>query len=470
MSRLNAIVEKPTEYTHGGSVAVNYLTDILKLRRSVLSCFLWENEFYEDGEKISNRIIELSEKVPIKALSELAIETRNNFHLRHVPLLLTAVLAQRSRGNNLASKTLEQVIQRPDELGEFLAIYAKINDVSPNNVKKVMSAQVKKGLAKAFTKFDAYQLAKYNRKSAITLRDVLFLTHATPKNEEQASIWKKLIDGTLESPDTWEVGLSTGKDKKETFERLIKEGKLGYLALLRNLRNMQEAGCDYKLIKDAILARKGASKVLPFRYIAAAKFVPKLEDILDQAFLSSFQQMPKLPGKTIVIIDVSGSMYGASLSNGDMNRATIACSLGAIARELCEEAIVYATAGNDHTRIHQTKLVPSRRGIPLVSAIEEMCNPLGGGGIFLKQVIDFIKKENETADRIICITDEQDTSMDGSPKLVQPFGKYNYLINVASAKNGIGYGKWTHIDGFSEKIFDYILANEDLISAEVNEI
>ena len=91
------------------------------------------------------------------------------------------------------------------------------------------------------TKFDAYQLAKYDRDGAVRIRDVLFLVHAKPKDADQEKVWKQLVDGELASPDTWEVSLSAGKDKRETFERLIAENKLGGLALLRNLRLMQKA-------------------------------------------------------------------------------------------------------------------------------------------------------------------------------------------------------------------------------------
>jgi hypothetical protein len=135
-------------------------------------------------------------------------------------------------------ETIEATIQRADELSEFLAIYAKVNGVGPDKLKGKLSAQAKKGLAKAFTKFDEYQLAKYDRGGAIRLRDALFLVHAKPKDDAQAALWKRLVANELVTPDTWEAALSGGADKKEAFERLLRDGKLGYLALLRNLRNM----------------------------------------------------------------------------------------------------------------------------------------------------------------------------------------------------------------------------------------
>ena len=86
---------------------------------------------------------------------------------------------------------------------------------------------MKKGLAAAFTKFDEYALAKYNRPTPVKLRDVLFLSHAKPVDEAQATLWKRLIAGELVAPDTWEVALSSGADKRETWERLLMERKLG---------------------------------------------------------------------------------------------------------------------------------------------------------------------------------------------------------------------------------------------------
>jgi hypothetical protein len=239
----------------------------------------------------------------------------------------------------------------------------------------------------------------------------------------------------------------------------MREGKLGYLALLRNLRNMQQAGCDEELIRQALAARRGADRVLPFRFVAAAKAAPRLEAEIDAAMVASFAGARKLAGKSVVVIDVSGSMYGSRISGrSDMDRATVACALGAIARELCEDPAIYATAGSDSKRLHQTQPVPARRGLALVDAIHGLCRPLGGGGIFLKQVMDFLHTQEKDVARVIVITDEQDCGLGDadSPLKARTLGNNNYIINVASARNGIGYGEWVHIDGFSESIFRFI--------------
>src|SRR5262249_46218458 len=174
-------------------------------------------------------------------VATLAREARDKMQLRHAPLFLVRELARQKGAGTLVAETLEQVIQRADELSEFVALYW-----TPR--KQPLSAGVKRGLAKAFTKFDAYQLAKYNRGSVVKLRDVLFLSHAKPDNEEQAVLWKRLVENTLEPPDTWEVALSAGKDKRETWERLLGEEKLGGMAVLRNLRLMLASGVAPKLV------------------------------------------------------------------------------------------------------------------------------------------------------------------------------------------------------------------------------
>ena len=355
-------------------------------------------------------------------------------------------------GSSVIANTIYRVIQRADELSEIVALYWK-------DGKKPLSAQLKKGLAQAFTKFNEYQLAKYDRAGAVRLRDVMFLTH--PKPTVQTDLWSRLANEQLATPDTWEVGLSTGGTKKDTFERLLEEGKLGQMALIRNLRNMHGAKVDTKLVFSALRDGAGKAKVLPFRYVSAAEHVPAWEPAIEEAMMLSLGQMAKLPGRTAVVVDVSGSMYQETVSGrSKINRAKVAATLGAMAREVCEEPLIYATAGNDHTMVHQTKLVPARRGFALIDAIYGLCRPLGGGGIFLAQVMDYIHEQEGSVDRVIVITDEQDTDQRRDPTMARLIGDNNYLINVASYKNGIGYKKWTHIDGWSEAVIDYIRASE----------
>src|SRR5215470_16487565 len=240
MAKLNVWKRMFPVRTHEGAVAQR-IGAKAELRRAVLTCLLWEDTFYEKGNDIAQRIAALVGANKTEDVAALAREARSEMQLRHVPLFLVRELARRKGAGPLVAETLDQVIQRADELGEFVALYWK-------EKKQPLSAGVKRGLARAFTKFDAYQLAKYDRDLVVKLRDVLFLCHAKPKDEAQAALWKKLVENTLESPDTWEVALSAGKDKRENFERLLREGKLGGLAVLRNLRPMPASGVDPRLL------------------------------------------------------------------------------------------------------------------------------------------------------------------------------------------------------------------------------
>jgi 60 kDa SS-A/Ro ribonucleoprotein len=434
VARLNTKRSVMTEQTHEGAPAFGNLSPLQTLRRSLLSCFLWEDGFYDDGKAISDRLTETAAKVDPKALAALAIEARTKFNLRHAPLLLLSTLAKTACGTSVLSDTIPQVVRRADELTELLAVYWRSG-------RCPISAQMKKGLARAIGKFDAYQLAKYNRDGAIKLRDVLFMVHAKPEGKEQKALFKKLAENELESPDTWEVALSAGKDKKKTFSRLLKENNLGYLALLRNVRNMVDSGIDMKLIEKGLSEAKGFERVLPFRFVAAARACPQIESMIDQALLRKIDELKPLPGKTVVLVDVSGSMDDKLSSKSDMRRIDAAAALGAIVRS--DSLRVFSFS-------NELKEVAPRRGMAGVDAI---IGSQGHGGTYLGQAVDILNK-NVEYDRLIVITDEQSHDPVKAPKAT------GYMINVACTKNGVGYGRWVHIDGFSERVLDFIAEYE----------
>ena len=435
MGTINRKASGPT--THEGAPA-RRLTPLETLRRSVLACLLWEDAFYEDGEQIGERIARLAGEVKPEDVAALAIEAREQMKLRHAPLWLARGLAKRR--SPLVGTTLERVIQRPDELAEFLALYWA-------GGKQPISAAAKRGLAAAFTKFDAYQLAKYDRRGmAIKLRDVMFLVHPKPKDAAQAATWKDLADGTLDAPDTWEVALSAGDDPRDTWTRLLVQRKLGALALLRNLRNMHEAGVALDQIRMA-LETVNVRRVLPFRFIAAARYAPDLEAELERAMFRAAAELPKLPGRTALVVDHSGSMTGAPVSRrSELDRFDAARALAMLAREQCEDVVIIVFGSS-------AKLVSGElRGFALARALAR--GP--GGGTNTEKAKGLADREGY--DRIIIITDEQ-----SHQAISAPGGRgRGYVVNVAPYEHGIGYGAWTHVDGRSEAALSYVAATEDL--------
>ncbi|MBL8549462.1 MAG: TROVE domain-containing protein [Hyphomonadaceae bacterium] len=426
--------------THEGAKGRAF-TPEQELRRALMNSMLWEDQFYEDGVSIAQRMAALVPKVKPEVVAAMAIEAREDMKLRHAPLLIAREMARHEDHRGLVADTLERIIQRPDELTEFLAIYwADALGPMQQRKKAAVSAQAKKGLARAFAKFDAYQLAKYDRDGAVRLRDVLFLVHAKPKDAKQEKVWKELIDGKLSSPDTWEVSLSGGADKKATFERLIAEKKLGALALLRNLRGMLHAGVAKKTIGQA-LEDMSTERVLPYRFIAAAQHAPELEPELEHAMFRSIKGHAKLKGKTRLLVDVSGSMEAPLSMRSEMRRMDAACGLAVLAREIGEDVEIY-TFSND------VKKIPPRRGFALRDAI---VNSQPHGGTELGKAVTQVDQKGV---RLIVFTDEQSHDRVDAPKGV------GYMVNVASYQHGVGHGSWRRVDGFSEKILDWIIATE----------
>ena len=431
MSQLNSREKQPMVKTHEGAL-VRPISAEKQLLRLSLANMLWEDQFYVDGKSTAELVKDLVRKVNPTFVAQLALAAREQYKLRHLPLLLARELAALGK---LSSETLTKIIQRPDEMAEFLSIYWK-------DGKTAIANQVKKGLAKAFVKFNEYQFAKWDKNnSAISLRDVMFLTHPKPVDEKQEALFKRIANEELKTPDTWETQLSAGADKRETFTRLMKENKLGALAFLRNLRNMINSGVNEIEIRD-YASRVNVEKVLPFRYVAAARHVPQLEDMLEAMMLRSLESHEKLPGKTVLLVDVSGSMFGAPISRkSDLDRFDAASALAMLCREICENVEVY-TFSNDAVR------VPARRGFALREALS---NSQTHGSTALGHALKTIDSKG-SYDRLIVFTDEQSYDRPPAPKK----GSKGYVINVAAYQNGINHDAWVTISGFSEAVIDYI--------------
>ena len=423
-------------YTHEGAKA-KHINAEQQLKRTVLSCLLWENQFYENGQTIAERIESLADQVSPEFLSELAISARTEFKLRHAPLLLLVALAK--RGGHIVRHTAREVINRPDELAEVIAMLWRAK-------KRNLPKQLSKGIADAFLKFDEYQFSKWDRDGDIKLRDAMFIVHPKPQNPEQEALFKKIANKELSPPNTWESRLVGGQDKKEVFTDLLTTNKLGYMALLRNLRGMAEVNVDTDLIKQAIL--KPSASVLPFRFIAAAKAAPMFERELDQAMVKLMEDQEKLMGKTIILVDVSGSMDDKLSGKSDLKRIDAACGLSILLSGICEHLRVF-------TFSDALVEVPPRQGMALSDAINRS---QGHGGTLLGQALQIINRQEH--DRLIVITDEQ-----SHDKVPNPNG-LGYMLNVASYKNGVGYGPWVHIDGFSEACVTFIREYE---KTEVNQ-
>jgi len=431
--RTNTSRSPVSDRTFQGAPVAMRLSVETELRRAVFTCLLWEKEFYREGHETANRIVELAKQLPFETVAQIAIDARTKYKLRHVPLWLLVGIINAGHKGNQVSELIANVIQRSDEMAELIALYWK-------NGKRPMTKQLRKGLAKAFAKFNEYQLAKFDRPGAVSLRDVMFLCHPVPANEERAVLQHKVANKQLATPDTWETQLSAGADKATTFVRLIGERKLGPQALLKNLRNMAQAGVHADVIKTAI-KNMNTERVLPFEFLTAARHAPQFEHELEEQMFKCLDT-GSIKGETVLLVDNSGSMAGKVSSKSELSRYDAAACLAMLLKEECEHLDVYTF--NDESPVY----IKPRRGFALRDAMGR-----ANGGTLIGKAVAWAQK-NTKHDRLIVLTDEQ--SGDTVPNNIG----LSYMINVATYEKTVGYGNWVRISGWSEAVVDFIRTYE----------
>lgn len=447
-------------------------SNIQLLRRAVLANLLWENIAYMDGQKVADEIVRLVPLCDPMDVANLTIEARVMQKLRHTPLFLAVQMCKHEGTRAYVKEVLPKIITRADMLTDFLALYW-------HDGKCPICNAAKKGLAEAFHNFNEYKFAKYDRDAEIKLRDVMFMVRPKPVNQLEEVLYKKIADRTLETPETWEVLLSqahTASEKAAVWEKLINEGKIGGKAMLMNLRNMQTAGVPRPVIEKGLKELKGAM-LLPLDFLKAMRMCSGFDREIEDAMLKTYENLPKLPGKTLFIVDVSGSMGSITSGGTNFSRLDIAASLAMICANKCEDFELVCTAGDDWSRTEKQEYIkyPSK-GFKMFQDINSMYHKLGGGGIFTHQCIEKLRSKlgNKIHDyaRIIVFSDSQDIDVsNGSTNKPRPFGKYNYICDVSAHTNGINYkGVWTaEISGWSEHMLDFIEAIENINQTSINE-
>ena len=463
MSKLNPNLKPAskfdTERLAGGSGALAARqSNVALLRRAVLANLLWEDVAYMDGVSVANEIKGLIPLCPAIDVYNIALEARLMQKLRHTPLFIAVEMCKYPEHKLFVKDLLPRIITRADMLTDFLAIYWR-------DGKKPICNQARKGLALAFHNFNEYKLAKYDRNAAIKLRDVMFLVHVKPRDNYEKELFNKVANRTLTTPETWEVLLSTGKDKKESWTKLITEGKIGGLAMLRNIANMRRAKVDKKVISEGLEKLK-SSMLMPLDFLKANRMNPEFSRQIEDAMISSYANLPKLKGKTLFIVDVSGSMRARMSAKSDFSRYDAACAMAMLAANQCEDYEIVCTAGNDwtHTGAHEHIPYP-QKGFGIFEQIHDTNRRIGGGGIFTRQCLEWCndKFKGQKFDRIIVFSDSQDC--DYPEKIIpKPFGKHNYICDISAHTKGVNYkGCWdAEISGFSEHFITYIAALEGL--------
>ena len=313
MSRFNTAV-KVTPDTVNLALAPAYsLNDKTRLVTLLLGSFL-KDQFYRSGDETLAELQALVATVEPTFAARAAIYARDTFGMRSVSHVVAAELCRYVKGEQWLRHFLRRVVIRPDDVTEILAYWlATYGKPIPNAMKR--------GLGDALSDFDGYRLGKYKAEAKkVSLVDAANLCH--PKHTEALAA---LMNGTLVAPDTWEVELTRAGQQEDVaaakaavWERLLREKQLGYFALLRNLRNITEQAPSCvpmaaEQLRDPDAVR--CSRVLPFRFLTAWEAVDVLRNrdlmlALSAATNVAVQNVPELPGRTLVAVDGSGSMQG----------------------------------------------------------------------------------------------------------------------------------------------------------------
>ena len=445
---------------------------------AVLTTMFGEPKFYgSTDEDIYNLASSVAEIDP-SFLCKLACYARNEFNMRSVSHVLACVIAREACEYTRA--TIRNIIVRPDDITEIMACYLQMyGKPFPNALKKEIAVQMQK--------FNEYSLAKYNsRRLSMKFRDVLRITHPTPKDKETEALFRKVLDDTLKTPYSWETELSEKGNTKEVWDELIASGKVGYMALLRNLRNIIKCGADVtpvlEILSDEERVKK--SRQLPFRFYSAYRMLqqeglmtPEIHQALEKALTTSVQNIEIIPGRTLIAVDVSGSMTSTISIKSTVRCSDIAGLLGAMASRICEDATVcYFDCMN-------WSGLPDKKGYFVkhygkYDSILEICrnNRFDGGGTEMELPMLFALEEDKTArikpfDRVIYFSDDQCNYSRGGLKTVQSFvDQYRERFNPDFWVHGVdlqGYGtqqfcgkNFNLIAGWSEKVLDFILLAE----------
>jgi 60 kDa SS-A/Ro ribonucleoprotein len=468
---------------HEGALAFKPSSQ-LDLYLRACTCLV-EDRFYTKADQQLAELRTAIQACERSYVLKLANYTRNQMHLRTLPMILLAEASVMHSGDSKEAKNdvrsyVPKVVKRADEPGELLAYW--IRRVGEGSKAKLPNA-LKKGLSDALRRFDEYQLAKYNRAGEVKLRDVLMLTHARPDSPERAALYKRVLEDKLATPETWEVLISTQGASAETWNKIAP--KMGIMALLRNLRNFEQHKAEIalahamKVFRDPEKVRE--SQLLPFRWLAAEREVSgsALKDALREALNLSLVNLPVWQGKTAVFVDLSGSMSGALSARSKVMYIDVASLMGAMATRLSQGEYLVGGFGESYQDI------PVARSDSVLSNANKIRKTDVGHSTNAWLTIRALRKRKQVFDRVLLFSDMQCYSTHwGNESLVEEWQRYRREVNPRALLYSVdlaGYGSLqfpqddsgvVQLAGWSDRVLDLVAALErgqsavDLIEAE----
>ncbi len=463
---------------------------------SILLTSFVQDQFYrtqnEGLKKVKELMVAIKEKL---FLAKAAVYARTKFGMRSISHVVAAELVPLARGQEWLKRFLDKIVYRPDDMQEILAYYlTEYGKPVPNSIKK--------GFAEALKRYDEYALAKYRgERKDISMVDIINLIHPKPNAQNRKAL-QLLIEGELKSTKTWESKLTkAGQEasftteteeereeklaelKKEAWGDLVKKRKIGYFALLRNLRNIIADAPEIvddaaEMLTDKNLIKK--SLVLPFRFVTARDEIQKLSGTgtrkiikaLSDAVDISLDNVPELSGRTLVVLDESGSM-------GEIDNPKSPISIGSLFA-----AVLYKKCDADFMGFSDRSHYETFNDRDSVLTIQKnMISARNNGGTNFNLIFQTAK---EKYDRIVILSDMQGwmAAADGYYNIGGQPGKTFAAYKKRFGANPFvysfdlqGYGTLQFpernvycLAGFSDKVFGVMKLLEQDRNALVREI
>jgi hypothetical protein len=430
-----------------------------------------EGTFYESGKERDARFEQLIAQVAAEDPDWVArmipwLRTEANMRSASIVMaaeLVHAKLTAKAKAGAISNRSIiDSAIQRADEPAEMLGYWrSKFGRNLPMPVKRgVADAAVRLFTERAFLKYgsgDGYRMA-----------DVIDITHPDPKAPWQSALFKHMLDArhghgvetdallpmilanqgamALDSDAfraafttelvkaaglTWEVATSRyGKLDAKFLDSMIPD--MGIFALVRNLRNFDEAAISAAsaahvnaLLTDPEVIAK--SRMFPLRFYSAWANTGTLTwgSALEKALEHSLANVPSLPGRTLVLVDTSGSMGGTISDKSKAMRWQVAGLFGAALALRAEKATLVAFQS-------YSAEMPTHKVGSVLRTMEGFKDHVGGG----TSTWEAVRKHYDAHDRVIIVTDEQaHDSPRGIPTEIGT-AKPLYVFNVAGYKNG----------------------------------
>jgi len=462
----------------------------------ILNSMLNGDTYYETEEDRMKRIESLliTNIKDAEFLAKTMVYVRNEGNLRSISHLMGVILSENVKGETFMKQALLKSLVRPDDATEMLSLW------NERNRNKMIPNVLRKGIKSSLEKrWDAYQLRKYyGNGNSVKVSNLIQIAHPKPRDENQRLTFKQALEGTLPNIDTAQTinASSKGENRVNNYFKVILEGKLGYMATLKNLSNILSAMVDMSRedkelmidkISDLLRNKKAClkSRVLPFRFVQAFETVnsmnidrilsKKLISAIEDGFILSAGNVSIVEeGESIaILLDESGSMgwSGDAKEPFDIGKTLMASMLTGLDKS---KTIGYLWAS-------RTREV-SVDGSPFEFIKNTKTH---GGGTDVWSPMSKLIESKTYVDKLVILTDMQMYSVGGGNRkfadMVTEYRKINPNVKVLFWNlNGYAGGtptKLTHnileVSGYSDKMLDVISKiwqDKDALIKEIEKI